>query len=91
MSSFGSVESEVMLDENLSLPAKGLYGIISVHCGDKSYCWPSVSRLAKISGKSRSTVLRLLTELKDSQHITRSFDDDRQKTLTYKNNVHTEI
>lgn len=90
MARYGTVEEEVMLHETLSLQAKGLYGIIAIHCGDKHFSWPSISTMVKLSGASRATVCRLLKELKDSGCVTRFQDHERKITLTNKVHVKPE-
>jgi DNA-binding MarR family transcriptional regulator len=79
---FGRVYSEVMLLENLSLEAKGVYSIICVLCGSRSYCYPKVSYLATLSGKSRSQVSRYLKVLQDKGIILRYLDQKRRMTIT---------
>lgn len=87
MKRYGSVEEEVVFHPNLSLNAKGLYAIIAVYCGDKTYAWPSVDTLMEMSGMSRPTVQRLLRELKDAGCISRSFEPKSNRTFTHKLHV----
>jgi DNA-binding transcriptional ArsR family regulator len=79
---FGRVYSEAMMLENLSLEAKGIYSIICVLCGSSSCCYPKVSYLAKLSGKSRSQVSRYLKVLQDKGIILRYLDKKRKMTMT---------
>jgi DNA-binding MarR family transcriptional regulator len=80
--SYGRLNNHVAMSELLSLDAKGLYGIICCMCGSKDYCYPSLSTLAKISGKSKSTVQRILKELSDKGVVTRGFNTTMNKTVT---------
>ena len=79
--SYGRLSNQVAMSEYLSLEAKGLYGIICCMCGSKDYCYPSLLKLAKLSGKSKSTVQRILRELSDKGVITRGFNT-MNKTIT---------
>ena len=80
--SYGRLSNQVAMSEYLSLEAKGLYGIICCMCGSKDYCYPSLLKLAKLSGKSKSTVQRILRELSDKGVITRGFNTTLNKTIT---------
>lgn len=80
---YGRVNNAVSYSEHLSLEAKGLYAIICSLCGSKNFCYPSLQKLAQYSGKSKSTVQRLLKELLDKGVITRSYDPSSQMTITY--------
>jgi pyocin large subunit-like protein len=78
---FGRVPSTAMLSA-LSLEAKGLYGIICVLCGNRSYCYPRVSYLVEVSGRSKPTVYRLLRELGEAGAILRYMDTRKNMTIT---------
>jgi len=80
---YGRVNNVVSFSEHLSLEAKGLYAIICSLCGARAYCYPSLQKLTEYSGKSKSTVQRLLKELMDKGVITRSYDPTSQMTITY--------
>lgn len=80
--SYGRLSNHVAMSEHLSLEAKGLYGIICCMCGSKDYCYPSLSKLAKLSGKSKSTVQRILKELSEKGVVTRGFNTTLNKTVT---------
>lgn len=71
-----------MYTDLLSLEAKGLFAILCSLCGNKNYCYPSISTLSKLSGKSKSTVQRLLRELTAKGVITRGYDSSKNKTVT---------
>jgi DNA-binding MarR family transcriptional regulator len=71
-----------MLNEKLSVGAKGLYGIIASLCGPKNQCYPSTSTLARFSGVSRATAFRLLKELCEAQIIERYRDPIKKVTIT---------
>jgi DNA-binding MarR family transcriptional regulator len=80
--SYGRVSNQAVFYPGLSLEAKGLYGIVCSLCGTKNYCYPSVQTLVQLSGKSRSTVQRLLAELSSKGVIKRSFDPTKNLTIT---------
>jgi DNA-binding MarR family transcriptional regulator len=80
---YGRVNNVVCYSELISLEAKGLYAIICSLCGNKDYCFPAVSTLSKMSGKSRATVHRLLKELSDKGVIQRLYNPTQRKTITY--------
>lgn len=48
---------------NLSLEALGLYTIIKAHAINKTYCFPSIQTLCKLTGKSNKTIHKFLDEL----------------------------
>lgn len=79
---FGRVNNKVCYSELISLDAKGLYAILCSLCGSKDYCYPSLQTLASLSGKSKSTVQRLLRELSDKGVIQRGFNSEQNKTVT---------
>lgn len=79
---FGRVNNKVCYSELISLESKGLYAILCSLCGSKDYCYPSLQTLAKLSGKSKSTVQRLLKELSDKGVIHRGFNSEQNKTVT---------
>jgi DNA-binding MarR family transcriptional regulator len=80
---YGRVNNIVSFSERLSLDAKGLYAIICSLCGSKNFCYPSLQKLAEYTGKSKSTVQRLLKELIDKGVISRTYDPSSQMTITY--------
>ena len=53
---YGRVNNVVSYSELISLEAKGLYAIVCSLCGNKDYCYPAISTLCKMSGKSKSTI-----------------------------------
>lgn len=63
---FGIVYTNVMKDPDLSLQAKGLYGLLSTFVRGKEdrTCFTSISLLAEYSGVDRRTVYRAFNELK---------------------------
>lgn len=79
---YGRVNNTVVYSKLLSLEAKGLYAIVCSLCGSKTYCFPSLKTLADMSGKSKSTVQRLLKELSDKGVVQRGFDTTLNKTVT---------
>jgi DNA-binding MarR family transcriptional regulator len=79
---YGRVNNRAVFFPELSLEAKGLYAIVCSLCGSKNYCYPSVQTLAQLSGKSRSTVHRLIKELCDKGVLQRSFDPKMNLTIT---------
>lgn len=83
--SFGRVSNTVAYSAMLTLEAKGLYAILCSLCGSKNFCYPSLQTLSDLSGKSKSTVQRLLRELADKGVITRGFDGSLNKTVTVNN------
>lgn len=80
--SYGRVFNKAMFFPGISLEAKGLYGILCSLCGTKNFCYPTVKTLCELSGKSRATVHRLLTELTNAGIISRGFDTKKNKTIT---------
>ncbi len=79
---YGRVNNVVSFSEHLSLDAKGLYAIICSLCGSRNYCYPSLQKLTEYTGKSKSTVQRLLKELSDKGVISRCYDPSSQMTIT---------
>lgn len=79
---YGRVANQAVFFPELSLEAKGLYAIVCSLCGTKNYCYPSVKTLVQLSGKSRTTVHRLLAELASKGVIRRSFDPIKNLTVT---------
>lgn len=79
---FGRVNNDVVFRVELSLDAKGLYAILCSLCGTKDYCYPSIGYLMGVTGKSRSTINRLIKELRDHGVIDRVFDPRKQRTVT---------
>lgn len=63
---FGIVYADVMKDPDLSLQAKGLYGLLSTFVRGKEdrTCFASVPLLAEYAGVDRRTIYRALKELK---------------------------
>lgn len=80
---YGRINNVVSYSELISLEAKGLYAIVCSLCGSKDYCYPALSTLSKMSGKSKSTVQRLLKELIEKGVIQRMYDPTQRKTITY--------
>lgn len=68
---FGKVDKNAMLNPDVSLEAKGLYAILTTYAGKDRECFPGIDTLVNASGKSRSTVFRLMTELQNAGYITR--------------------
>lgn len=80
---YGRINNVVSYSDLISLEAKGLYAIVCSLCGNKNYCYPAVSTLCKMSGKSKSTVLRLFKELSEKGVVQRLYDPAQRKTITY--------
>lgn len=80
---YGRINNVVSYSDLISLEAKGLYAIICSLCGNKDYCYPSLSTLAKLSNKSKSTMQRLTKELSEKGVIQRLYDPSQRKTITY--------
>jgi pyocin large subunit-like protein len=80
---YGRVNNVVAYSPDLSLDAKGMYAIICSLCGSKTYCYPTVQTLTKMSGKSKSTTQRLLKELSEKSVILRNFDPVLLMTITH--------
>lgn len=79
---YGRVNNKVVYAPELSLEAKGLYAIVCSLCGSKDYCYPTLQTLADLSGKSKSTVQRLLRELARQGVVRRGYDGTLCKTIT---------
>lgn len=54
---FGTVDTAVMRDESLPWQVKALYTCLVTYCGEKREAFPSLNRIARESGMSRSSVL----------------------------------
>jgi DNA-binding MarR family transcriptional regulator len=81
MGFFGKVSNRVMYDPDLSLEAKGLYGVISSLSGSNGYCFPKVDTLCKCTNRHRSTIHRLLKELSEKGYLDRHFDPLAKKHI----------
>jgi DNA-binding MarR family transcriptional regulator len=68
---FGIVDADVMQDPALSLRAKGLYGLLATFAGRDRRCFPSITRLAELSGVDRRTIERTLKELEEKGYVKR--------------------
>lgn len=68
---FGIVSKEVLHDPELSLQAKGLYSLLCTYANKNRTCYPSISTLADLSNKSRSTIDKLIKELKKKNYLKR--------------------
>lgn len=68
---FGIVSKEVLHDPELSLQAKGLYSLLCTYANQNRTCYPSISTLADLSNKSRSTIDKLIKELKKKNYLKR--------------------
>ena len=79
---FGRANNDVMFNESLDLEARGLYAIITCLCGPKGSCYPKISTLMKLTGRSRSHVCRLLRSLRQAGVIVRTKDARRNLTVT---------
>ena len=75
---YGIVMDEVMKDPDLSLRAKGLYGLLATYADKERTCFPSTNTLAEFSGISKRTIERTLKELEKKNYIIRT---DRVFTL----------
>ena len=69
---FGVVDTEVTQDPNLSLRAKGLYALLCTYADKDRRCFPSIATLAELSGVTRRTIERTLTELEEKTYVTRN-------------------
>jgi predicted transcriptional regulator len=68
---YGIVTYTSMHDLNLSLQAKGVYGILATYADKDGWCWPKVATLAEKSSVSVRTVNRALKELKQHGYVHR--------------------
>lgn len=68
---FGIVSKEVLHDPELSIQAKGLYSLLCTYADKNRTCYPSINTLADLSNKSRSTVDKLIKELKEKNYLKR--------------------
>jgi len=68
---FGVVNQIVLKDPELSIQAKGLYSLLSTYANTNRMCYPSVNTLADNCNMSRSTIERLIKELKEKEYIKR--------------------
>lgn len=63
------IPSVVMLDQELSLSAKMLYGVITWKCNQKAFCWLTNRSLGEALGLSQKRVSALLSDLERRGHI----------------------
>jgi hypothetical protein len=63
------IPSVVMLDEELPMSAKMLYGVIVWKCGQNAYTWNSNRKLGEAIGLSPKRVSALLSLLEKNGHI----------------------
>jgi hypothetical protein len=82
---FSVVPGRFACDASISCESRCLLAIISSHYSDDGGAWPSLATLGAYLGRSRSTVLRCLTELEQRKLIRRvhRFDQGRQKSTRY--------
>ena len=66
---FGVVTKDVMQDPNLSLQAKGVYGLLATFASKDRTCFPSTTHLAELSGVHKRTIERALVELKKKGYV----------------------
>lgn len=83
---FAVLPGRFACDSSISCESRCLLAIISSHYSDDGGAWPSLATLGQYLGRSRSTVLRCLTELEERQLIRRvhRFDRGQQKSTSYK-------
>lgn len=80
---FGFISYLVLIDEEISIPAKALYGLLTVYCGDKRSCYPSREKLAYELGVSVSTIHRALKNLEENGIIRRQQTKEGSTTITH--------
>ena len=73
---FMVIPSVVMLDQELSLSAKMLYGVITWKCGERAYCWLTNRALGEILGLSSKRVSALLSDLERRGHVETEIQKD---------------
>jgi hypothetical protein len=61
---FASIPRWILYDEQLSANAKLVYVVLSSHVGANDTAWPSHQRIADLLGVSKTTVKKMLAELK---------------------------
>lgn len=66
---FAVIPAVVMKDEELSMSARMLYGIITWRCNSESKCWPTNRALGEDLGLSAKRVSSLLSLLEAQGHI----------------------
>ena len=66
---FAVIPSVVMKDQNLSMSAKLLYGIITWKCNDYAFCWATNRTLGEDLGLSEKRVSSLISDLEETGHI----------------------
>ncbi len=71
MEKFGIVKLDVMQDPDLSLRAKGLYGVMATFANKDRICYPSINHLAELCGTDRKTISRALSELQTKDYVKR--------------------
>jgi DNA-binding IclR family transcriptional regulator len=76
---FGIVDRDIMQDPDLSLRAKGVYGLLATFAGKDRTCFPSITHLAELSGTHRRTIERILNELEAKGYVTK---EDKVFTIT---------
>lgn len=66
---FAVIPGVVMKDQELSMSARMLYGIITWKCNDDSRCWPTNRKLGEELGLSAKRISALLSILEARGHI----------------------
>jgi len=87
LKNFGKVNQDVMRDPDVSINAKAVYSLLCTYLGEKTYCYPSTSKLAAELNKSISTVNRALKELNDNGIINRVGTPPGMSSNTYVTDV----
>lgn len=74
----------VLLDHELSLEAKAVYGILSRHSFKSGKAYIGTRRLASLLGTSQSTVSRGVNELLECHHIEHTSATEKGKRAGYR-------
>lgn len=70
MKAYGIIQRDVMVDKNIPLIAKAIYGLLCSYAGVDKPAFPSIKTISEILGISRSTTFKYLNELKKVGAIT---------------------
>tara|TARA_R110002167_G_scaffold177167_2_gene376913 strand:+ start:970 stop:1227 length:258 start_codon:yes stop_codon:yes gene_type:complete len=68
---FGIVSSDIILNPDVSMQAKGLYSVLACYANKQRSCFPSISTLSNDLNVSERTIKRLINELKTKNLIQR--------------------
>ena len=77
---YGIVQTAVMQNKKISVPARALYGYLAAMTGSKDFCWPSQFKMADDFNVTERTIQRHLAELEKNQVLltTKLYNDGRQ-------------